>query len=162
SLAAATPAAAAPEKYAMAIFHFNVQYVAGGLRGFFVEPDPTLDLSADEVENRIVTQSFEPVLDMLIAHPSWAVDIELQGYMLAVMAARHTTVLDKLRTLAKSSQVEVVSFHYSDQLFLAHAPEDWERSAELNETTFQKHDIPRSDVIFCQEGQAGLAMAGVM
>jgi hypothetical protein len=162
SFAAAPSAAAAPEKYAMAVFHFNVQYVAGGLRGFFVEPDPKLDLSADEVENRIVTESFEPVLDMLIAHPAWGADIELQGYMLDVMAARHPAVMGKLRALAKSGQIEVVSFHYSDQLFLAHARDDWERSLALNEATFQKHDIPRSGTIFCQEGQAGPAMAAVM
>lgn len=162
ALLLASTAAQAQEKYALSVLHFNVQYVAGGLRGFFTTPDPTLDLSAGEVEDRIVRESFEPVLDMLIDHPTWGSNIELQGYMLDVMAARHPDVLDKLRALGKSGQVEVTSFHYSDQLFLAHAPEDWRRSAELNQATFAKHDIPLGKAVFCQEGQAGTGMAAAM
>jgi hypothetical protein len=153
---------AAPEKYALSMLHFNVQYVAGGLRGFFTTPDPTLDLSADEVENRIVRESFEPVLDIFLAHPAWGANIEMQGYMLEVLAARHADVLDKLRKLAKSGQIEVTSFHYSDQLFMAHAPDDWQRSAERNKATFATLDVPLSGAVFCQEGQAGPGMAARM
>ena len=159
---AAPEASAAPQKFALAVFHFNLQYVAGGLNGFFVTPDPKLDLSADEVEDRIVTESFAPVLDMLAAHPTWGADIEMQGYMLDVLAARHPKVLGELRDLAKSGQIEVVSFHYSDQLFLAHAPEDWLRSAALNRATFEEHDVPLGAAVFCQEGQAGPGMASAM
>ncbi len=155
-------AVAATEKYALSVFHFNVQYVAGGLRGFFVTPDPELDLSADEVEDRIVVESFEPVLDMLAAHPTWGSNIEMQGYMLDVLAARHPKVLAKLRDLAKSGQIEVASFHYSDQLFMAHATEDWERSVERNKATFAANDVPVSGAVFCQEGQAGPGMAAAM
>ncbi len=158
----ASPAAAATQKFALSVFHFNVQYVAGGLRGFFVTPDPELDLSADEVEDRIVVESFEPVLDLLAAHPTWGSNIEMQGYMLDVLAARHEGVLAKLRDLAKSGQIEVTSFHYSDQLFMAHAKEDWERSVNLNKTTFEKHDVPLSGAVFCQEGQAGAGMTAAM
>jgi len=155
-------AEAAPEKYALSMFHFNVQYVAGGLRGFFTTPSPELDLSAEEVEDRIVRESFEPVLDLVAAHPTWGADIELQGYMLDVLDARHSDVLDKLRSLGKSGQIEIVSFHYSDQLFLAHSPEDWRRSAALNRATFERLDVPLSGTVFCQEGQAGPGMAQAM
>jgi hypothetical protein len=132
------------------------------LRGFFVQPDPKLDLSADEVEDRIVVESFEPVLDMLAAHPTWGSNIEMQGYMLDVLAARHEGVLAKLRDLAKSGQIEVTSFHYADQLFMAHAKEDWERSVTLNKATFEAQDVPLSGTVFCQEGQAGRGMAAAM
>lgn len=159
---ASSSASAATEKYALSMFHFNVQYVAGGLRGFFTTPDPKLDLSAEEVEDRIVRESFEPVLDLVAKHPTWGADVELQGYMLDVLDARHPDVLEKLRSLGKSGQIEVVSFHYSDQLFMAHAPEDWRRSAALDRATFERLDVPLSGAVFCQEGQGGPGMAAAM
>ena len=58
-----------PTKFALSMFHFNIQYCAGGLKGFL--PTPEVDLNEAEVEDRIVTQSFEPLLDMLLEHPTW-------------------------------------------------------------------------------------------
>ncbi len=155
-------ASATTSRYALSMLHFNVQYVAGGLVGFSPTPDPILDLSAEQVEDSIVREGFEPVLDLFTAHPSWGADIELQGYMLDVLAARHPAVLDKLRALAVSGQIEVVSFHYGDQLFLAYPAEDWRRSAALNRATFEKHGVPLSGTVFCQEGQSGIGMATAM
>jgi len=160
--------AAEPRRYALSMFHFNIQYVAGGLEGFvnFLPPDSP-DLRAWEindvgVEDRIVTESFEPVLDLYLAHPTWGVNLELQGYFLDVLAARHPAVLDKLRRLAVSGQAEVVSFHYSDQLFLAFPREDWEHSQALTRQTFDRLGIPLATTVFAQEGQAGAGMARAM
>jgi hypothetical protein len=150
------------EKYALSVFHFNVQYVAGGTLGYFPNPNPALDLDNDATEDLIIRESFAPLLDLFERHPSWGTDIELQGYMLDVMAERHPAVLAKLRTLAKSGQIDVVSFHYSDQLFIAYPAVDWERSQALAAATFAKHDIPLSRSVFCQEGQAGEALAARM
>jgi hypothetical protein len=160
ALLAAAPASA--EKYALSVFHFNVQYVAGGTLGYFSTPNPVLDLDNDATEDLIVTESFAPVLDLFEKHPSWGTDIELQGYLLDVLAARHPAVLAKLRTLAKSGQIDVVSFHYSDQLFIAYPAADWERSQALTAATFAKYDIPLSRSVFCQEGQAGEGLAARM
>jgi len=160
--AAPGEARAVTGRYALSVLHFNIQYVAGGLRGFLAAADPSIDLSADEVEDRIVRESFEPVLDMFLAHPDWGTDIELQGYMLDVMAARHPDVLDKLRKLASSGQVDVDSFHYSDQLYLAYPREDWARSEALDAKAFASAQIPRGKTVFCQEGQAGPGLASVM
>lgn len=159
---AAAPEANALERYALGVFHFNIQYVAGGMAGFSFLPNPALDLDNDAVEDLIVTESFAPVIDLFEKHPNWGVDIELQGYFLDVLAKRHPKVLDKLRKLAKSGQIDVVSFHYSDQLFLAYPAEDWRRSQALTQATFAKHDVPLSRTVFCQEGQAGEAMAARM
>jgi len=153
------PPAGAAEKYALAVFHFNIQYVAGGLVGFSFLPNPVLDLDADAVEDMIIEESFAPVIDLYEKHPSWGADIELQGYFLDVLAARHPVVLAKLRKLAKSGQIDVVSFHYSDQLFIAYPEEDWRRSQALTAATFAKHDVPLSRTVFCQEGQAGEGVA---
>jgi len=164
ALALTEPAVAhaATHKFALSMMHFNVQYVAGGLQGFFSTPDPAIDLDAEQVEDSIIRQSFEPVLDLFLAHPTWGANMEMQGYMLDVMAARHPDVLDKLRTLAKAGRIEVVSFHYSDQIFLAYPREDWERSVTLDQATFAKHDVPLGKAVFCQEGQAGIGMASAM
>lgn len=153
------PQSARAEKFVLSLFHFNVQYVAGGLVGFSFLPSEELDLDNDEIEDLIVTESFDPVLDLYAAHPTWGANIELQGYMLDVLATRHPGVLAKLRNMAKSGQIEVVSFHYSDQLFIGYPQEDWERSQALTAQTFAKHDVPLSRSVFCQEGQAGEAMA---
>lgn len=157
----ALPASAA-ERYALGVFHYNIQYVAGGMMGFSFLPNPALDLDNDVIEDQIVTESFAPVIDLYEKHPSWGVDIELQGYFLDVLAARHPKVLEKLRKLAKSGQIDVVSFHYSDQLFIGYPAEDWRRSQALTQATFTKHDVPLSRTVFCQEGQAGEAMAARM
>lgn len=157
-LAFASPGAA-QERYALGVFHFNLQYVAGGMMGFSFLPNEALDLDNDAVEDLIITESFAPVIDLYEKHPKWGVDIELQGYFLDVLAARHPAVLAKLRKLAKSGQIDVVSFHYSDQLFIGYPEEDWRRSQALTQATFVKHDVPLSRTVFCQEGQAGEALA---
>jgi hypothetical protein len=151
-------AAADPERYLLALFHFNLQYVPGGLHGF---PDgtgsggPDYDLTNDEVEDRIITESFEPLLDTCLDHPEIAIDIELQGYFLDVLAARHPGVIGKLKTLTANGQVELVSIHYSDQLFLAFPRVDLERSFALDEAAFARAGLPRAEVSFAQEGQFG-------
>jgi hypothetical protein len=150
------------QKFALAMMHFNVQYVAGGMIGFWPKPDPRLDKNAEEIEDQIIRESFEPVLDLFLAHPTWATDVEMQGYMLDVIAERHPGVLEKLRTLTKAGRIDVASFHYSDQFFIAHAREDWSRSADLTRATFAKHDVPLGPSVFCQEGQAGMGMAAAM
>ena len=163
-LCMATAAGGDDIKYALSMFHFNIQYVAGGLEGFFPfwDPIPSWEINAAETEDMIVTESFEPIVDLFLEHPDWTVTLEMQGYFLDVLADRHPDVLNKLRTLAKAGGAEMVSFHYSDQLFIAYPYEDWRRSVELTIATFEKHDIPLSGTVFCQEGQASPGMAAAM
>ncbi|MEZ4222980.1 MAG: hypothetical protein R3B13_18700 [Polyangiaceae bacterium] len=152
---------AAQDKYALSMFHFNLQYVAGGMVGFGVE-DPKVDLDNDEVEDLIVTESFAPVVALYDKHPNWGVTLELQGYMLDVLAARHPSVLDDLRKLAKAGRAEVVSCHYSDLLYLAYPADVWKKSQDLTAATFKRHDVPLGSSLFCQEGQSGMGLGSVM
>ncbi|MBN2495955.1 MAG: hypothetical protein JXR96_15290 [Deltaproteobacteria bacterium] len=154
--------ARAQEKFSLSMFHFNIQYVAGGLQGFPSGNDnnPAFDLDDEAVQDRIVTESIEPVLDLLLAHPGWKLTLEMQAYALEVMQARHTAVLDKLVRLAGAGQVELVSFHWSDQLFLAYPRLDLERSFEQMDAVWQQVGLLPSPVVFCQEGQFGTGMAG--
>lgn len=156
--------AEAPRKFALAVFHFNIQYVVGGLIGFLPTAEPVAAWELDEpaVEDQIVRESFEPVLDLFLAHPSWGTDIELQGLFLEILEARHPDVLEKLRELAVSGRIQVLSFHYSDQLFLAFPSDEWERSQAATRAIFERVGIPLGTSVFCQEGQAGIGMAGPM
>ncbi|PKN59342.1 MAG: hypothetical protein CVU56_01370 [Deltaproteobacteria bacterium HGW-Deltaproteobacteria-14] len=162
------PAPDAPDasqtRFALALFHFNLQYVIGGLeyvddagvtQYLAGQADVAAGWDNDRVEDWIITETFEPILDVYARHPSWRVDLELQAYMVEVMAARHPGVLAKLQALAWSGQAELVSFHWADQLFLAFPAEDLERSVARTREVFAEHCLPLSGVVFNQEGQAG-------
>jgi len=153
-----------PNSYALSMFHFNIQYVVGGLEGFvpLPFPVPSWEITAEEVEDMIITESFEPVLDLYLAHPQWGFTIEFQGLLLEVLRDRHPTVLEKLRTLIENGQADAVSFHYSDQLFLAFPRQDWDMTYAFNKEIFEDANIPLSTVVFSQEGQAGTGMAAAM
>lgn len=155
-------------RFALSLFHFNVEYVVGGLE--YVDQEGTVHSMSDvlsdpelvegwdndRVEDWIITETFEPILDIYLAHPEWRVNIELQAYMIEVLAQRHPEILDKVHTLAWLGQVELISFHYSAQLFLAYPKEDLTRSIERTRQVFSEHCLPLSKVVFNQEGQAGL------
>jgi hypothetical protein len=147
-------------KFSLSMFHFNLQYVAGGLEGFPSgdDPNPAFALDNDQVEDLIITQSFEPVLDLFLAHRDWKVTLEMQGLMVEVLSDRHPMVLRKLKQLADNGQAEIVSFHWSDQLFLAYPRRDLEASHELMEPVWREVGLQPSPVVFCQEGQFGEGM----
>ncbi|MCB9508254.1 MAG: hypothetical protein H6700_05940 [Myxococcales bacterium] len=160
------PDAVDPEqrKFALTMFHFNVEYVIGGLE--YVNPDtgelePFLGLpfnvgwDNDRVEDYIIRDTLMPILELYDRHPTWRVTIEFQAYALEIMAQRHRDVLDLLRTLAQRGQVEVVSFHYAAQLFLGFPLEDQVRSLAATRQVFDENCVPLSGVVFNQEGQAG-------
>ncbi len=159
------PAASAQERCTMALLHYNLQYCAGGLEGMADDlglDSGDFDWSEQAIEDQTIVESLVPVLDLLDAHPGWTMTLEMQGYMLEVIAERHPDVLDQLRALAQGGQAEIASFHYSDQWFLGYPREDLERSIELTQAIFEQHDVPLSGVVFTQEGQFGEGMLGVM
>ena len=151
------------KKFALSLFHFNVEYVIGGLdytdksdkQHVFIYGGDAKGWDNDKVEDWIITETFAPMLHMYDKHPSWGVDIELQAYMIEVMADRHPALLVLLRKLAARGQVELISFHYAAQLFLAFSKEDHTRSLDAVRQIFKDHCLPLSGVVFNQEGQAG-------
>ncbi|MEW6201022.1 MAG: hypothetical protein AB1546_03540 [bacterium] len=145
-LSAATAAEKDEHNFAVALYHFNLQYVAGN----------------KEVEDRIVTESLDPLLDLYLAHPAWGADFEMQCYMVEQVAQRFPSVLEKLKTLIDRKQIELVSFHYADQLFLAYPRWDMDWSQRLCRRVLAEADIVRSGVVFTQEGQFGEGMLNFM
>lgn len=133
-------------RFALGLFHWNIQYVAGD----------------KNVEDKIITENFEPLVDLFLRHPEWGADFEMQGYMIEVLGERFPKVLEKFRKLLKQGRVNLASFHYSDQLFLAFPRHDMGWSLKLLELVFKKYGVKRSGVVFTQEGQFGEGMIPVM
>jgi hypothetical protein len=132
--------------YGLSLFHWNIQYVLG----------------STETEDALVKQSFEPIVDLYLAHPGWKVTFEMQGYMIEVLAERHPRVLEKLQALAANHQLELISCHYSDQFVLAYPRADLEKSLTLNDSVFAAHGLSLSPVIFLQEAQTGEGIMKVL
>ena len=124
-------------KYAIGLFHFNFQYVAGDYR----------------IERRIVRESLFPVLQFFDRHPEYRSDIEMQGYGIEVLATEHPDVFALLKKLVRRGQIELVVAHYSDQLFIGYPAEDLQRSIALSDSILVRYGIQRSSVFFGQEFQ---------
>lgn len=159
SLFSLSQPALAQDKFALGLFHFNVQYVCGGTLGYTVNPNPTMDRDNDAIEDQIIVESFAPIVELYERHPDWGVDLEMQAYMLDVIADRHPQLLGTLQKLSNSGQVDINSFHYSDQLFIGYPQESWQRSQDATAATFEKHNVRLSKTVFCQEGQSAMGMA---
>ena len=158
---AVAPVGAEPIKYSLSVFHFNIQYVIGGLYGFVPLPGefPTWEIGPNETEDMIIWQSFVPILDLLERHPEWTLTLEMQAYFVEVLAARHPGVLERLRDLVDAGGVELVSFHYADQLFIAFPYEDWLHSNQRTQEVMDENGLTLSGAVFCQEGQGAEGMA---
>lgn len=162
------------KKFGLTMFHWNIQYVAGGLIGtwngqtislcndMFGSHDACEGWTDDALNDWIIRISFQPILDMYLAHPAWRATFEMPGLMVEAMAARHPDVLAKLQCAANSGQIEIVSFHWSDQLFLAFPSRDLQWSIDHNRQVMEDAALPLSGVVFDQEGQSGLGKHRVM
>ena len=152
-------------RWSLSLFHFNIQYVAGGTTGFaeIAANAPAsarlLDMSEQETEDRIITESMVPLLEILERHPTLALTFELQGYAVDVIRERHPDVLARMRRLVENRQLELASIHWSDQFFLAFGRRDMDRSWEMTQASFAAADLPLSPVVFTQEGQFGPGFA---
>jgi len=161
-------------KFGLTMFHWNIQYVAGGLEGewngrpisiceeMFGEPDLCQGWTDDALHDWILRVSFLPILDLYLAHPDWRATFEMPGLMVQAMMDRHPDILAKLQCAARSGQIEIVSFHWSDQLFLAFPSRDLRWSIEWNRRVFEEAGLPLSAVVFNQEGQSGVGKHRVM
>lgn len=134
------------EKYAIGMFHFNLQYVAGDYK----------------IENRIIKESVYPVLQFFEKNPQYKSDIEIQGYAIEVFAEEHPEVLALLKKLVNRGQIELVIAHYSDQFFIGYPALDLQKSIEICDQILAKNGLKRSRVFFGQEIQWTPAFASVL
>ncbi|MEI6680309.1 MAG: hypothetical protein WCL21_16995 [Mariniphaga sp.] len=136
----------AQEKYAIGMFHFNLQYVAGDYR----------------IESRIIKESLYPVLQFFEKNPKYKSDIEIQGYAIEVLSEEHPEVLSLFKKLIDRGQIELVIAHYSDQFFIGYPALDLQKSIEISDKVLSDHGMKRSKVFFGQEIQWTPAYASVL
>jgi len=151
------PANSGTRKFALSLFHYNLQYVAGGLVGFLDRPG--MDLTDIEVQDRIIVESFFPMVEILEEHPTWGMDAEMQGLMVEAIAERHAGMLPRIKDLVERGQLHIDSFHYSDQLWVAYPYPSMEHSFQFNSAAFARTCLPVGGAVFTQEGQFGHGMA---
>ncbi len=150
-------------KFAVNLFHYNIQYVAGGLEGYGQGTmDDLFDYDEQETEDLIITIGFEPILKIYEENPQWHVTFEMQGLMIEAIRERHPEILERLRTLVHNGTAEVISWHFSDQLFLAYPRHNMEWSIRMNDREWINDCIPRGGGVFTQEGQFGEGMIPLM
>lgn len=142
-------------KFSLAVYHFNLQYVAGGIHGFLSQPET----SEQELEDLIVTESFEPLVAIFERHPTWGGSFEMQGLFLEVLEQRFPELLVRFGRLVQRGQVDLMTFHWSDQLFLAYPYRDQKWSWDQNQRLLERFCLPQSPAFFTQEGQYGEGMA---
>ena len=150
------------KKFALSMYHFNVQYVAGGLDVMLKDGTNAVfgEMSKGWTEEKLdrwyITQPFDATLDLYLAHPAWKTDFELQGRLLELIVNGYPKVLEKLKALAENGQLETISIHYSDQLFVAFPRADLQKSADITKAIFDGACVPLSGVVFNQEGETGV------
>ena len=137
SLLFASLAGFSQEKYAIGMFHFNLQYVAGDYK----------------IENRIIRESLYPALLFFEKNKKYKADFEIQGYGIEVLAEEHPNVFKLFKKLVDRGQIELVIAHYSDQLFIGYPALDLQKSIEISDKILDKYGLKRSRVFFGQEIQ---------
>ncbi len=125
------------KKYAISMFHYNLQYVAGDYK----------------IENRIIKESLYPALKWFDKHPYIKADFEIQGYGIEVLAEEYPEIFKLFKKLIKRGQIELVIAHYSDQFFIAYPALDLRKSIEISDQILKKYGLKRSRVFFGQEIQ---------
>ena len=92
-------------KYLLSLYHYNIQYVAGGMVEFPWFPGP----DAEGLEDQIITESFAPVVDLFYEHrgDGWGADFELQAYFIEVLSQRFPEVLAKLKEMAEDQMRQI-------------------------------------------------------
>ena len=123
------------EKYALSIYHFNLQYKAGDKNSYF----------------HLHRSSMKPFLRFFDRHPNWAVSLELQGHYLKFIERYFPDDLALFRKLNQRDQLELVSVHYSDQIYLAYPLRDLQESININKEIFKDLGLTQSGVWFGQE-----------
>ena len=125
------------KKYAISMFHYNLQYVAGDYK----------------IENRILKESFYPALKFFEKHPYIKADFEIQGYGIEVLAEEYPEMFKLFKKLINRGQIELVIAHYSDQFFIGYPALDLQKSIEISDQILKKYGLKRSRVFFGQEIQ---------
>ncbi|MFX0102659.1 MAG: hypothetical protein ACFFCS_24040, partial [Candidatus Hodarchaeota archaeon] len=136
-----------PKGLSLSIYHFNLQYNAGNEKSYHV----------------LIEKSFVPFLDFYLDNPKFKASCEIQGHAIAFMARFYPEELEKLVELVmEREQIELVSVHYSDQVYLAYPRRDMEESIKVNDETLARYGLKRGGTWFAQENFFGPGAIPIM
>ncbi len=128
-----------PRKLALGLFHFNIQYVAGGLSGY----------------HRYCTQAIIPFLEVFQANPTFRASFELAGVGLEFLAKHYPWAIAALRDLNRRGQLEIISSTYTPALWVAFPGRDLRKSVELNRSRIASLGLEVAEIFFAQEAFFG-------
>jgi len=77
-----------------------------------------------DVVDRIVNETYRPVLDALQKHPGVSVNLHLSGVLLEMLAERHPEIVQQLRDLVATGRVEMMTGGFYEPVLVEWAEED--------------------------------------
>ena len=134
------------KKVSLGIFHYNAQYVAGRRDSYWKQ----------------TRASLIPQLKFHKHHPNWKCDLEISGHHLLFLERHFPAVLETLRQLNNKGTIELVTVHYSDQIYLAYPKRDLLESIKICDEIYAKLGLIKSPVWFGQENFFGEGIIRVM
>ena len=76
------------------------------------------------VVDRIVQETYRPVLDVLQKHPGISLNLHISGVLLEMLAERHQVVITQLRDLVATGRIEMMSGGFYEPVLVEWAEED--------------------------------------
>ena len=77
-----------------------------------------------EVVDRIVRETYQPVLDVLHKHPGISANLHCSGVLLEMLAERHPPMLAQLRDLVATGRIEMMTGGFYEPVLVEWAEED--------------------------------------
>ncbi len=134
------------KKVSLGIFHYNAQYVAGRRDSYWKQ----------------TLASLIPQLKFHKHHPNWKCNLEISGHHLLFLERHFPSVLNVLRKLNNAGTIDMVTVHYSDQIYMAYPKRDLVESIKICDEIYAKLGLVKSPVWFGQENFFGEGITRVM
>lgn len=127
------------KKFALGIHAVNVAYTAGNISSY----------------HRQVREGIVPLLNILMRHPNWCFNLQINGFSVEFIANNYPEVLELIKLLINKNQIELISCTYSPQIWIAFPKYDLIKSIELNQELLKSYDLQPSRIFFSQENFSG-------
>jgi len=130
---------------ALALFHFNTQYVAG-------------DVLA---RRRYCLEAILPALEFASQRKEGTITFEMPGIDLEFLNAEFPQSISLLRDLVRDKRVELISSLFTPSIWVAFPAVDLRKNISLNRKTLKRLKIDAPPVFFAQEGFIGPGIAAL-
>lgn len=122
-------------KFALGLFHFNVQYEVG----------------VPETYHRYAREAINPFVHTLNRSPNWNVSLAMSGTCLEFVADHYPKTFDTLVEMTHSGKVELISSLYTPAIWVAYPWEELASSIDENIRCLERLGLPTSRFFLAQE-----------